>query len=458
MMRSKMYKIGILAVMLMTVTGLIGCADKSAVNETVEETDEPIDGGSEGSGSYNTDKDTDLGNIVTAEIGFDNSSYEYPESDLEKLIHGTYDIRIERTDAGAKVSVTVTDSYSMTRRFDFEADKKVLDELQNVIKEHEVAKLDGYYKRDSALGEGFDLEIVYESGDKISAHAEGGYAVMPDKYWDEKWFLAYIDKVLREYDYYLDEEEDQLEDIGEVDIPEYVIENPGWEYYCDADRQAADDHVKLTLISADANEITDTDIWLSNIGEQLPDSNQREDGDYRYYFYGGENYSGYMIDLVDLETSELFATLNLYNMYYSDDQVDPDWDFVEQRVKHAVSKDGILYLCMSHNTYASASPHNAYIMALDMNDDYRVIWKSEPLTCNANNFVVEGNSIICGYGFTDEPDYLYVLDRSTGERVEAIKLKTGPEYFYVKDYETDSRVERRLYVRTYDTDYEFLVE
>ncbi len=461
-MKAEIYKILILTTMLVAATGLMGCTDKSGgsapVPDTDEEIDGPIDGGTDGSGSYNTDKATDLGNIVTAEIGFDNSSYEYPEKELENLIHGVYEIRIERTDTGADVNVKVTDGYSDAKRFNFEADEKVLDELQEIIKEHEVAKLDGYYKRNTALGEGFDLEIAYESGDKISAHAKGGYAVMPDKYWDEKWFLAYIDRVMRDYDYYLDYEENQLEDIGEADIPEQVIENPGWEYYCDAGRVAADDHVKLSLIGTEPNEIVDDDVWFSNIGEQMPDTNQREDGRYRYYFYGGEYYSGYMMDIEDLETSEFIATLNLQSMYYSDDYVDTDRYYVDENIKHAVSKDGILYICMAHNTYASSAMHNAYIMALDMNDDYRVIWKSEPLTCNANNFAVEGNSIICGYGFTNEPDYLYVLDRFTGERVETVKLKTGPEYFFVKDFETDSSVERRLYVRTYDTNYEFEVE
>ena len=53
--------------------------------------------------------------------------------------------------------------------------------------------------------------------------------------------------------------------------------------------------------------------------------------------------------------------------------------------------------------------------------------------------------IICGYGFTNEDDFVYVLDRNTGKKVGTYKVKTGPDYFYING--------NKLYVRTYNTDY-----
>ena len=34
---------------------------------------------------------------------------------------------------------------------------------------------------------------------------------------------------------------------------------------------------------------------------------------------------------------------------------------------------------------------------------------------NSMNFVVKGDVILCGYGFTSEEDYLYQINRNTGE-------------------------------------------
>jgi hypothetical protein len=70
--------------------------------------------------------------------------------------------------------------------------------------------------------------------------------------------------------------------------------------------------------------------------------------------------------------------------------------------------------------------------------------------CNSYNFLVRGDYIITGYGFTAEPDYLYVLDRRTGKTLSRIRLRTGPSYVIEKA--------GKLYVRTYDTNYVFELE
>ena len=94
-------------------------------------------------------------------------------------------------------------------------------------------------------------------------------------------------------------------------------------------------------------------------------------------------------------------------------------------------------------------PYHAYIMAIDLTDG-TLLWKSENLVNNALHFAVLDNVIVCGYGFTDEPDYIYQLDKKSGATLEQIKVKTGPDYLYYK--------EGKLYVRTYDMNYVFAVE
>ncbi|MBO4335770.1 MAG: hypothetical protein J5846_08060 [Desulfovibrio sp.] len=63
--------------------------------------------------------------------------------------------------------------------------------LQKLLEEHHLAKLNGHSKRDSALGEVLDLVVVYASGERITAHASGGSATMPEN-WSALWFLDFF--------------------------------------------------------------------------------------------------------------------------------------------------------------------------------------------------------------------------------------------------------------------------
>lgn len=55
--------------------------------------------------------------------------------------------------------------------------------------------------------------------------------------------------------------------------------------------------------------------------------------------------------------------------------------------------------------------------------------------------------IVSGYGFTKEPDFLYLLDKKTGQVIARAKVKSGPDYIVLKD--------GKVYVRCYDMDYVF---
>ncbi len=107
-----------------------------------------------------------------------------------------------------------------------------------------------------------------------------------------------------------------------------------------------------------------------------------------------------------------------------------------------------MYVSNSHRTYARSSKgFNAYLTALDVNGV--LLWRSRSLVSNASNFVVLDDAIIAGYGFTAEPDYLYVINRHDGWIIHTIKLRSGPDYILLQG--------DRLFVRTYDTDYIFRV-
>jgi hypothetical protein len=121
--------------------------------------------------------------------------------------------------------------------------------------------------------------------------------------------------------------------------------------------------------------------------------------------------------------------------------------FVNQRLTWVEILDGVLYVSHGHRTYAESSGGmNAYITAIDL-ESRKLLWRSAPLVAGSRNFVIRGGYIITGYGFTDERDFLFVLDRATGEIVRRKKLASAPDYFIVRD--------GVLHVRCYDTDYVF---
>jgi outer membrane protein assembly factor BamB len=118
-------------------------------------------------------------------------------------------------------------------------------------------------------------------------------------------------------------------------------------------------------------------------------------------------------------------------------------EFVYEEVASVREADGVLYVENAHSTYASSSyGRNAYISAIDLKTKKR-LWRSPALVANAQGFVVAGPFLVAGYGFTAEPDYLYLLDRRTGRVVERLKLPSAPERIVWKG-------NRLLSVRTYD--------
>lgn len=89
--------------------------------------------------------------------------------------------------------------------------------------------------------------------------------------------------------------------------------------------------------------------------------------------------------------------------------------------------------------------HNTcFMFAYDLEND-KLLWRSADQTYNSMNFVVKGDVILCGYGFTAEPDYLYQINRNTGEVIDRLSLKKAPDLIIEQD--------GKLYVHTYSYNY-----
>ena len=102
-----------------------------------------------------------------------------------------------------------------------------------------------------------------------------------------------------------------------------------------------------------------------------------------------------------------------------------------------------LLVAHAHASYARESGNrNGYLTAIDLHRK-RVRWRSPSLVANAYTFVVVGDAVVTGYGFTAEGDWLYLLDLNTGRIEDRLPLPSAPETI-------ERRGRDRLVVQTYD--------
>jgi len=232
----------------------------------------------------------------------------------------------------------------------------------------------------------------------------------------------------------------------------------------------------LKQISAKANDIIDTEKWVKENGieplflsvpnaisgalGELPPTVPARAGDmivvkaFRdentgYAIYGEDYSAGPFLTLWTPDFGTLLGQFDFSPYRNAPKVVAGDENYVDQATRFARVVDGVLYVTHAHNTYAKSSMGmNAYITAVDLATG-KLLWRSAPLVSNVGNFIIKDDGILCGYGFTDEQDYLYVLDRHTGKTVTKTLLKSGPEQMAL--------IGDILHVRTYNTDYQFRV-
>lgn len=222
---------------------------------------------------------------------------------------------------------------------------------------------------------------------------------------------------------------------------------------------------RLERVSSKPNEIVDEDAWFERNRLQRPERDpgslsediprQFRDATLVRAFTGGDSlfllYGKDFGDLRYLMAADPKTLAFKYGYDFQRWEHPPDErdEFTNQRVLWAVEKDGILYVSHGHSTYAKESRgRNAYLTAIDPKKD-EILWRSPSLVANASTFVVLDDVIVSGYGFTAEPDFLYLIDRKKGEVVARQPVKTGPEVILFQ--------EGQIFVRCYNTDEVFRV-
>ena len=224
-------------------------------------------------------------------------------------------------------------------------------------------------------------------------------------------------------------------------------------------------------VSKTRNEITDTEAWLEDNALRRPTwsvpapregaeagvppwiprelEGRRivqaiEDQDHAIALYAKTYWRGRVLLAFDTHR-DLVAAYDF--SAWSGPQPRKDGEASDRRILWALIRDGVLFVSSGHFGYAKASGgRTGYLSAIDLASG-ELLWRSDPLVANANNFLYEDGYIISGYGFTDEPDFLFVVDAKTGETVTKTKLRKGPSFILKKG--------TQVFVRTYDTDYVF---
>jgi hypothetical protein len=128
-------------------------------------------------------------------------------------------------------------------------------------------------------------------------------------------------------------------------------------------------------------------------------------------------------------------------------RADAQWaEFAVQDVTYAQIAADTLYVCNGGGSYArDVDGKKGFVSAIELATG-ALRWRSDPLVCNAT-FAVYGEYLITGYGFTAEPDYVFVLRLADGATLSKKKLATGPETLRLDG--------NKLRVETYGHSYDF---
>lgn len=230
------------------------------------------------------------------------------------------------------------------------------------------------------------------------------------------------------------DEEDAKENTSEEEIavePKYITIDLSGVKETHIEGEAVEP-LKLQIISEEYNNIDWANDWYERENLSLPmignEWNHFYDDTYEYLWADDELY------IFDRQISNS-DTHCLYVLQYPTDK----WYI---NGNNAWLKDGIFYGASVTNGYAG--PDSCFIFAYDLEQD-KLLWRSADQSYNSMNFVVKGDVILCGYGFTSEEDYLYQINRNTGEILDRLELKKMPDLLVEQD--------GKLYVHTYSYDY-----
>lgn len=96
---------------------------------------------------------------------------------------------------------------------------------------------------------------------------------------------------------------------------------------------------------------------------------------------------------------------------------------------------GVVYFNEACQSYAKEAKNKcSSLVALDPVAN-KVLWRTKPLVSNSRMAVLP-NEILTGYGFTNEPDFLHLVDRKTGQVLAKAKVSTAAQTYQPTEADT----------------------
>lgn len=245
---------------------------------------------------------------------------------------------------------------------------------------------------------------------------------------------------------------------GDFDLNYTLLPTPYFEGHV-LKRDMSRKQIRLKQIACTPNEITDEDEWWERVGaskypyryENYPMNEDHprfkySTGGYSVFLYGPDWGHAMKMVITDPEEKNLYAAYDFTNYLLAPGAYKKNLLGATQSIDDVVIEGNVMYVVFSTNTYKDSTlGQTGYLTAIDLRND-ETIWTTQPMTASWQ-MAIAGNSIVCGYGMTDEPDYVHVVDKYSGQRVQRIWVKKAPESFVVRDH--------KVYVRTYSFDYVF---
>ncbi|MBK8942179.1 MAG: hypothetical protein IPM79_32375 [Polyangiaceae bacterium] len=162
-------------------------------------------------------------------------------------------------------------------------------------------------------------------------------------------------------------------------------------------------------------------------------------GDRLLLVYGGR----YLAVTRGDETEAIFDL----ETYRHPPKVSDQWkEFAVSDVTYAQVADGVVYVANGGGSYAKEMfGKKAFVSAISLSTK-KLLWRSKPLVHGAGPFALTKDFLVTGYGFTDEPDNLFVLRRDTGAVAASMPLESAPDEVSING----DRVTVQAYAHSYE--------
>ncbi|MGE0396971.1 MAG: hypothetical protein AB7T06_09655 [Kofleriaceae bacterium] len=135
---------------------------------------------------------------------------------------------------------------------------------------------------------------------------------------------------------------------------------------------------------------------------------------------GGKTNCAYQVDIY--ERGELVATVPLGPLMSRPDGLE---------VQDLRYSRGVLYFNEACQSYSSEQGGQcSSLVAVDPHAN-KVLWRTPSLVSNGR-FALRGCYIVAGYGFTSEPDNVFLVDRSSGKVTQTIRVSSAPQQYALR--------------------------